>query len=300
MNNKYFRVVAQSILGIAIGLTGNAFFSNVNEILKAVLICLFVIFLLAEIGLSVYYVHLDKKEQTELQEKKQEIERLKRTLSEEKKLKDTFSHLIEDLNKCYEPCATKIYKLVEKARETNEIDLNIWNHHNVSDFVCSELYQLVKSLAQYGEDFSVSYIIPEKDKKSKTHYFMISYDGNETAKPHIYNHSIPKKDAEKYYFAKLFKKNNPAVSYLMDSQDVAVSFYYADPSDKGKYSQYIGIPVYCSGHNMIGLLQIVAHRGSKITSDQAQMESIVNKYIMGYANLILFAEKVQKGITFVP
>ena len=300
MNNKYFRVVAQSILGIAIGLTGNAFFSNVNEILKAVLICLFVIFLLAEIGLSVYYVHLDKKEQTELEEKKQEIECLKRTLSKEKKLKDTFSHLIEDLNKCYEPCATKIYKLVEKARETNEIDLNIWNHHTVSDFVCSELYQLVKSLAQYGEDFSVSYIIPEKDKKSKTHYFMISYDGNETAKPHIYNHSIPKKDAEKYYFAKLFKKNNPAVSYLMDSQDVAVSFYYADPSDKGKYSQYIGIPVYCSGHNMIGLLQIVAHRGSKITSDQAHMESIVNKYIMGYANLILFAEKVQKGITFVP
>lgn len=300
MNNKYFRVISQSLLGIAIGLTGNAFFSNANEILKTVFICLFVVFLLAEIGLSIYYVYHDKKEQTELEDKQSKIERLQQDLAEEKKINATFSQLIEDLSKCYEPCATKIYKLIENARETKNIDLNIWNHHEVSDFVCSELYQLIKSLAKQGEDFSVSYIIPEKDKKSKTHYFMISYDGNETAKPHIYNHSIPKKEADKYYFAKLFKKNNPAVSYLMDSQEVAVAFYYADPNDKGKYSQYVGIPVYCSGHNMIGLLQIVAHNNSTITSERAQMERIVNKYVMGYANLILFAEKVQKGISFTP
>lgn len=85
MNNKYFRVISQSLLGIAIGLTGNAFFSNANEILKTVFICLFVVFLLAEIGLSIYYVYHDKKEQTELEDKQSKIERLQQDLAEEKK-----------------------------------------------------------------------------------------------------------------------------------------------------------------------------------------------------------------------
>ena len=301
MRNKYVRAIVPSILAILIGITGNVFFSDMGTTWGTIALCVFAICLIVEIALTVYYVKSDEEEKDLMQNKDDEIKKLSNELEEEKRLKNLFSGLLEDLNTCYNSSAEKIYSLVDNAKKTQTIDLHIWNYHNITDFVCTELYKLVKNLAEKGGDFSVSYIARQPNPDNdKTEYLMFSYYGSETAKPHLYNYSISKKNAEQYYFGKLFKKDNPSVSYLMDAQEVAANFYYSDASDKGKYSQYIGIPVFCSGNHMIGLLQVVAHRGSKIAESRSEAEELVNKYIMSYANFILFAEKVQKGITFVP
>lgn len=301
MRNKYVRAIVPSILAILIGITGNVFFADMGTTWGTIALCVFAICLIVEIVLTVYYVKSDKEEKDLIQNKDDEIKKLSNELKEEKRLKNLFSGLLEDLNTCYNSSAEKIYSLVDNAKKTQTIDLHIWNYHNITDFVCTELYKLVKNLAEKGGDFSVSYIATQNNPKNgKIDYLMFSYDGSEKAKPYLYNHSIPQKLAKNYYFAKMFKKNNPAVSYLMDAQTVSDHFYYSNPIEKGKYSQYIGIPVFCSGHHMIGLLQVIAHRGSVIAEDLATAEQLVNKYIMGYANLILFAEKIQKGITFIP
>lgn len=204
--------------------------------------------------------------------------------------------LMENLPTCFRTSAESIHELVKNARQTGEIDTRIWNYRRISDFVCTQLYHFIKSIAYKGENFSVNYIIPAPNGKRE--YFMLSYDGNETDRPNIYMCSISQTKAAPFYFARLFQRNNPAVSYLTTSEEVSAHFYFASENSRGKYSQYIGIPIYCEGNNMLGLLQIVACEGSVIAAERTQLEYIVHRYIMGYADLILFAEKIQSGIAF--
>ena len=129
---------------------------------------------------------------------------------------------------------------------------------------------------------------------------MMSYTGKEKAKPHMFQESLSKKEASKYCFGKLFEKNSPDITYLMTSKEVDNNFFYRESTHRGKYSQYFGIPICCSGHKMIGLVQIVAHGDSLISSDKDRITQILNEYVMTYAAFILFAEKIEKGISFIP
>jgi len=216
--------------------------------------------------------------------------------NKQNKYADAASQLMENLQACYRDSAASIYSLVENGRKTGEINLTIWNCHKISDFVCEQLYSFVRSIACKGGSFSVSYIIPAEGRTKG--YLMISYGGSGTDRPSLYQRSISHSKASDYYFAKLFKENNPAVSYLMNAKEISEHFCFPSSKSRGKYSQYIGIPIYCAGHDMVGLLQIVACHNSIIEEDKEQLERIVDRYIMGYADLILFAEKIQKGIVF--
>ena len=300
LKNEYFEKVIMSILGVIVGIATNSFFAPIDTAWLIVGIIVFFIAIVIEVCLIIFFAKRSNNHKQDMEKKEQEISTLTNNLNKEKKLSNTYANMISDLNKCFGCSAEKIYELIEKARQTQNIDLNIWNQFQISDFVCSEIYALIKSMAKRGDDFSVSYIVTEYDKNQQKQYFMASYDGYETARPHIYMESIPEADAKKYYFGQMFKKNNPAVSYLLTQRAIINKFYFSNESDKLKYSQYIGIPVYCSGHKMVGLLQIVAHNGSIIESNENQMKRLVNTFIMGYAKLILFSEKVQKGITLVP
>lgn len=134
------------------------------------------------------------------------------------------SQLMENLQACYRDSAASIYSLVENGRKTGEINLTIWNCHKISDFVCEQLYSFVRSIACKGGSFSVSYIIPAEGRTKG--YLMISYGGSGTDRPSLYQRSISHSKASDYYFAKLFKGNNPAVSYLMNAKEISEHFYF--------------------------------------------------------------------------
>ena len=155
-----------------------------------------------------------------------------------------------------------------------------------------------KSKILIVKDFSVSVIVAQEPngKKKQKKLLMLSYDGYNKTKPHIFNSPITLSAAKNYFYAKLFKTENPEVTYLMDSQEIDSKFFFKGPHIQGKYSQYIGIPIFCDGNKMIGLLQIVAHNNSIISSDEKEMKDIINSYCIAYLNFILFAEKVEKGI----
>ena len=94
----------------------------------------------------------------------------------------------------------------------------------------------------------------------------------------------------------MFKRNNPEIACLMTPDEINSEFYFSDSSKKGKYEQYIGVPICCDGNKMIGLLQVVADKGSIISSNKNDLDKIINNYITCFSDFVLFADKVEKGI----
>lgn len=157
----------------------------------------------------------------------------------------------------------------------------------------------INKIAEKGNSFSVSVIVPQitnKSNRRKTEYFMLSFRGMNKQKPHIYRTPISQNNAYKYYYGKLFKKNNPEIACLMTPEEINSEFYFSDNSSKGKYAQYIGIPTCCDGNKMVGLLQIVADKGSIISSNKEKLNDIINNFVACFADFILFSEKIEKGV----
>lgn len=301
LNNKYVKGIAPLVIGIFLGILGNVFWSEIDKVVKAVLIVIWIVVLLLDIAYTAYIIWVNKSTEEIIKQKDEELKNKDITAEKEKSIRSSFEKLLNSLDKCYDGSAALIYKQLVNTRKTKKVDLKIWNHYHICDFVCEQLYEVIKTFSESGDNFSVSYITEGfNHKTARTNYIMISYAGKESAKPRIFNYSMDKYDAEKYYFWKMFNNKNPAVSYLMTNKEVNANFYFSDSSHMDEYTQYIGIPIYCSGHKMIGLIQIDARKGSIIASDKAVIENIINKYVMGLAHLILFADKVEKSISFTP
>jgi len=299
-DNKYIKAVLPAICAFITGLCGNAVFSVSSTFWKSTCIILLVIFGIFDILLIIRYTKVEQgwlekiiNLEYEGNEKDKKIEILTK---HEKGFKDTFNRL----ERCFDDNANKIYNLVKNARTKGVIDFNIWSYKNICDFVCSSLYKLLVALAENGENFSVSVIVSEEPIGKKKHkkLLMLSYDGYNKTKPNIFNRALTLDSAKKYFYAKLFISENPEVTCLMNSREIDSKFHFKENSSKrGKYSQYIGIPIFCDGNKMIGLLQILAHGNSIISSDEKEMWDIINSYCIAYSNFILFAEKVEKGIS---
>lgn len=300
LNNKYSRAIIPTILSIIIGLCGNALFSlTPTSGLFIFSVVVLILCIILNIALILFYCSIDINNEKELNDLTKQLNEQKIISSQLQNEKSALEQVIIGLRKCFDENAEKLYKLVENARTNKVIDLQIWNYKIISDFVCENLLPLITSIAEKGDSFSVSVIIPEITKSKRrrtTKYFMLSYDGKNKQKPHIYKRSISQNDAYKYYYGKIFKKSNPDFVCLMTPEDINKEFYFSDSSQRGKYEQYIGIPICCDGNKMIGLLQIVADKDSIISSDQSTLEKIINDYFICYADFILFADKIEKGV----
>ncbi len=298
LDNKYIKAILPAVCALATGICGNAVFSIDNIWWKAVCIIVIALFSIFDILLIIRYTKTEQGQLEKINDLEQDVitkeKKIETLTRHEKGFKDTF----DGLEKCFDDNASKIYNLVKNARAKKVIDFNIWNYRNICDFVCASLHNLLVSLAETGKDFSVSVIVSQEPpgKKKQKKLLMLSYDGYNKTKPHIFNSAITLSSAKNYFYAKLFKSENPEVTCLMNSDEINSKFFFKDSSKQGKYSQYIGIPIFCDGNKMIGLLQIVAHNNSIISSDEKEMWEIINSYCIAYSNFILFAEKVEKGI----
>ena len=296
-DNKYIKTILPLILAAITGITGNAIFSVKDGMLIFCIITL-ILSLFFEIVLAIRYVKVDTEKDAEIERLTTENKDCNTQITSLEKHVEGYNTVFVDFSKCFNNGADNIYKLIKHARNTNLLDFNIWNYSQTCEYVCESLFNLISHLAEFGQNFSVNVVVPElKGNKRKNKVFtMLAYDGYNKTKPHMYKKDIPQKDAFNYYYGKLFKKGKADVTYLMSKEEINTKFFFKDDANKGKYSQYIGIPIYCNGVDMVGLLQIVAHNDSVITNDEKIMKDIANNIGVAYSNLILFAEKTQKAI----
>lgn len=80
----------------------------------------------------------------------------------------------------------------------------------------------------------------------------------------------------------------------MNKEEIQKNFFFNNETDKTKYNQYVGIPIYCPGNNMIALLQIIAHKDCIIYSDKDKLGKLIESIGMVYSNFALLGDKIEK------
>lgn len=303
LNNAYVKTIFPAVLSLFLGICGSIVASGIytgdiftNKVC-IIFIILGIISLVISIIIGVYYLKQEKKQADRIRDLENEI---KENLAENKLLDKKYNAMLDafiSFGHEFDISSDKIYSIIDRARQTKSIRLEAWNKQLEYDFICESLYALIRDLAETGDNFSVSVITKEpiNSKNKKTfNYLMLSRSGKTKSKPRIYRTPITIREASKYYYGKLFAKNNPEPSYLLTKDELRKNFYFRNGEDKNKYSQYIGIPICCSGHDMSGLIQIIAHEDSLISSDEDKIKDILNKEVFVYANYALLCEKIEK------
>lgn len=156
------------------------------------------------------------------------------------------------------------------------------------DDVCKCTYEFTRKIATRGDKFSVS-IFLKKVENEENYYNMISrisYDGH---CPASYNVFRKESEIASYYYVGLFKKSITKPSILATKEAIEGAFC---DTDGVNYSQYVAIPIACTGNKMIALLQIVAYEDSIIAKDRDEIEKIAGNYLSSYTNLVLLTDKV--------
>lgn len=288
--NSYFPISAV-IMSILTGILtsvicGDGIFVHPN--LFSVLLIMIILLLTSDILLTIAYA---KREET-LEEKQREINTQKDLIEKQEK---AFFYLLEtfnDLGSEFMRSSEKIYKVVKNAQETGRIRLDSWNKRNFYDFICDSLHEYICKVAEKGDDFSVSIITKDTRGRSNV-FFMMSRSRKSKGTPKIYNKEIYEKDAKKYFYWNLFNSNNSDF-VILNKKEINENFFFNNETDKKKYNQYIGIPIYCPGNNMIALLQIIAHKDCIIYSDKGKLGKLIENIGMVYSNFALLGDKIEK------
>lgn len=247
-----------------------------------------IVLLLFDVLLTIAYA----KREESIEEKQLEINEQKDLVQKHQKAFSSLSETFNDLGSEFMRSSEKIYEVTKNAQNTGQIRLDSWNKRNFYDFICDSLHEYICKIAEIGDDFSVSIITKHKKEKSNV-YFMMSRSRKSKGTPKIYNKEIYEKNAKKYFYGKLFNLNSSEF-VILDKEEIQKKFFFDNESDKAKYNQYIGIPIYCPGNNMIALLQIIAHNDCIICSDKDNLRALTENIGIVYSNFALLGDKIEK------
>lgn len=293
--NKYFKnfyfpisAVLMSILtGILTSIVcGDGIFAHPN--LFSVLTIMIILLLTSDILLTMAYA----KREENLEEKQCEINTQKDLIEKQEKAFLYLSETFNDLGSEFMRSSEKIYEVIKNAQDTGQIRLDSWNKRSFYDFICDSLHEYICKIAEEGDDFSVSIITKDTRGKSRV-FFMMSRSRKSKGTPKIYNKEIYEKNAKKYFYGKLFDSNNSEF-VILNKEEIQKNFFFNNETDKTKYNQYVGIPIYCPGNNMIALLQIIAHKDCIIYSDKDKLGKLIESIGMVYSNFALLGDKIEK------
>ncbi len=162
--------------------------------------------------------------------------------------------------------------------------------------VCRGIYEAL-CIYTGQEDFSVNVMLYDVNEKGKKRNIrMIAQKGRYEKQPKIFDTPLNLKTDKDFYAVKMFNRNSPDISILTTSSEIDKNFVFSDEGDHPKYSQYVGVPIHCSGNQMISLLQICALNDSKIAEGKDDIMEMINKYILPFAYFALLTNKIEKGL----
>lgn len=298
-DNKEVKNTISLILTVGIGLIGSALGNwNYREdkyfIIKLVgLIILAVLFMIFSI-LSYKY---DKMEGNAIQEKNEKIVILEQKNRELRKEIEVYEESHIAMAAIFEKSAQDINETANSIMNQKEITFNIWNFKKECKWICEKVLNIVEELSIKDGEYAVSIFQINPLAKGKTKGItMIAHSSKYGNTPDVYETSLTFRNNSDFFAVKLFKKCKHDIVVLIDKNEVNEKFVYKDENNHPDYSQYIAMPIHCSGNEMLSLLQIVAFGEAKIGNTKAEIMDKLNKYIFPYTRLGLMMYKYEKGL----
>lgn len=223
---------------------------------------------------------------------------LNKAYGEIKNQNEAYAHIMANLATTFKTNSNAINLVARYINGKEKISQLEWHFDTICQSLCKEIYEVVCKIAECGDDFSVSYIKRiDKGTNDDIVVKMIAYYNDGLVQPHIYDKERCIKEGDPFLDLRLFEKSNPDPMVLPTSQDIIkAGFKYKSEEGREKYKQYIGIPVFCTGTHMDGLLQVVVNNDSKLKSKKRDLEYFARKTLIPYAHLFLLFSKIDKVI----
>lgn len=186
-------------------------------------------------------------------------------------------------------CASLLYQTVKSTKETHsEIQDWAWVKSEC-DRICATLYNLINEIAICGEHFAVN-IIFKKIENNITGFTMLSIKSYRSNYPSLYGTFSSEDRSKNFHYKHLFDEQPSRPSFLFTKDEIDAVFRNVDGVN---YSQYIGIPISCTGNKMFALLQILAYDDSKLASTKKELEALYDNYFCVFSSLTVLADKVE-------
>lgn len=245
--------------------------------------------------------------------KEDEIKKLKEQLTDEKNKKekeiDTYKkeqELLKQEIKNYDVGLRELTALFyDSADSINSISrqvlngnrtLDIWNFKKVATGICNGIYRLLCEICAPYDDFTVNIMLTDVTAKGKKRNItMIAHKGKYEKYPGKFEEKLYFDKNNTFYAVKVCCSNNTDIRILTTKEEVNEKFVYVD-EDHPEYSQYVGIPIVCTGNKILCLLQICSFKDNKIAETKAGIVDIISKYILPFTNYALLTYKVEKGL----
>lgn len=298
-NNKELKNAISLILTVGIGLIGSSMGSwdaKTDNFFYFKLISLITLSIIFIVFLILSYIY-DRKGTKILEARNKEIETLKNEIKLKEKEIETYENSQIALSAIFEASANDINITANNIKKNNIVSLDNWNFKKECKWICEKVLSIITNLSINGDEFVVSIfqLNPLAKGKSKS-ITMIAHSSRFGNTPDIYEKPLSFRKNSEFYAVKLFKRNKHEINVLIDKKEVNEKFIYKDENNHPDYSQYIAIPIHCSGNDMLSLLQIIAFGDSKIGQTKNEITQKINKYIFPYTQLGLMAYKYEKAL----
>ena len=151
------------------------------------------------------------------------------------------------------------------------------------------IYNFIDKIAEKGSGFAVSIIFKKVEDSARGYTMSSRYAPHNPPRPKIYRAFIREEQAEGKFYKSLLDKGFTEPVILADEQAVKANF--KDNADD--YSQFIALPISCTGGNTIGILQIAVYKGNLISPKIEELKRLCNTYFDLGSTAMLLTDKVE-------
>ena len=286
---------AVSVIGVFTSITSDI-------VIKIILTSITVILMMTLVAFVIYYGNQEDKVYNELQQKDETIVNLTNILAHMENDYKTVTYEISSLSELAEKWATVINSFANNVKLNGCISDKAWDKVKQIDAICLYCRDMIKQYCNLNDNsgISVCFVEYSVDENNVEWVHMIAHSNPISLRPSACKERVKLSDC-KYHYAELIRDKLSDIEIAISNDEILRIFKKDSFStDLSKYSQYIVIPLYCKSGKLLGIFQIVTKHNYIIESDKVKLEQFITKNIIPLCNLVVLADKINKGLYITP
>ncbi|EGC75472.1 hypothetical protein HMPREF0490_00670 [Lachnospiraceae bacterium 6_1_37FAA] len=273
-----------------------------NNVLKAVFCTVSVFLMFCLIIAVLFYGNQESKASEIIYEMNQKNNQLNLILNELDRYKNTCSYSVGMFSSISEKWALNINSFANEVIQNGKAPKKCWDRYKIFDDICSYCRDMIITYTGIDDTskISVGFIYYWEDENREKWIHMVAHSNPSSTRPRSCKNIEPLEKSS-YHYANLIKDNLSDIEIAINNEEIQRIFNKVSiDTDLSKYTQYIAIPVYCTSNKMLGIFQVITKYNYIINTDRIKLRKFAEENIVPYSNLIVLADKINKGLYVNP
>lgn len=285
-----------SLVGIVISLV------TPSDTIKYILIAIMALLTAIVIIFATIFSKQDEKLFKELERVKGENDSLTAILANMENHIKTQKFTITTFTELLEKWAKNINSFSNTVSAKKQVSNKNWDKIKYFDAICVQCRNMLEQHCNNYDNskISVGFVSYKEDADGGKYVHMVAHSNPESTRPNACKKEEKLSDCT-YHYATLIKDQYSGIEVAVNNEEILRIFNnISKNTDLTRYSQYIAIPVYCTSNKLLGIFQVVTKYDYIIESDRVALLKFAEEYIIPYSNLIVLADKINKGLYINP